>query len=61
METDTKKIVGKIHMEVSSLCPSQKDDKDCDIRIHTGMIEVWMRAPNIDQKVRWHNSIADSI
>ena len=55
------KVLGKIHMEIAQLLPAKDGDADCDLRLHSGLVELWMSAPSIKEKVQWHNAISDAI
>lgn len=59
--TDEGNVVGRVHLQVAMLAPVQRNDKDCDFRMNTGLSELWLRAPTIGYKVQWHNAISDAI
>lgn len=61
MEQKDGKVLGKIHMEIAQLLPSKNGDKDSDLRLHSGLVELWLGAPSIKEKVQWHNAISDAI
>ena len=43
-EKDKSKTLGQMHMSVSKLLPEQVSDGDCDIRVHSGLVELRLRA-----------------
>ena len=58
--TDLKertKILGKLHMQISKIIPEDPTHEECEIRLHSGLIEVRLRAPTIKEKINWKNSL----
>ena len=55
------KVSGRVHMQISMLAPSKPSDDDCDIRIHSGLVELRLRLPSIGDKCKWHNALSDAI
>lgn len=61
MEVDNRtKIIGKLHLAVSRLIPDQQDQGECEIRLNSGLIDVWLKANTIKEKIQWKNAFNDS-
>ena len=48
-------------MQISTLAPGKPSDNDCDIHINSGLVELWLRAPTIGDKCKWHDAISNAI
>ena len=55
-EKDKSKTLGQLHMAISTILPEQPNDTDCDIRLHSGLVELRLRAPTIKDKIDWINA-----
>ena len=53
-------IVGKLHMAVSKLLPDAPNQGECEIRINSGLIDVWLKGNTIKDKIDWKNAFNDS-
>jgi len=50
-----------MHMAISKLLSERPEDNDCDLRIHSGLIEVRLRAMTIKDKIDWKNALSKSM
>jgi hypothetical protein len=55
--TDRTKVLGKLHMQVSKILPSEKGQAENEIRLHSGLVELHLRAPTIKEKINWKNAL----
>ena len=44
---DRSRVEGRLHMSISNILPKQKDDSENEFRIHSGLIELRLKANNI--------------
>ena len=51
---DRAKIHGKLHMQISKVI-NDGVQEECEIRLHSGLVEVRLRASSIKEKVDWKN------
>ena len=53
---ERSKIVGRLHMEISQVLPEKDDQQEGEIRLHSGLFEVRIKASSIKEKINWKNA-----
>jgi len=51
------KVLGKMHMAVSKILPEVDSQGENEIRLHSGLIEVHLKAQSIKEKINWKNAL----
>jgi hypothetical protein len=51
------KILGRLHMQVSKILPEDQTFVDGEIRIHSGLMVIRLRAATIKEKINWKNAL----
>lgn len=59
-QIDHTKVLGKMHMQISKIIPEEPKQEENEIRLHSGLIEVRLRAANIKEKINWKNAFTQS-
>ena len=44
-------------MSISNILPKNKNDSENELRIHSGLVELRLKANNISQKNEWVNTL----
>lgn len=57
---ERSKIKGKIHMHISKIINEDQSFLDGEIRIHSGLIDVRLKAPTIKEKINWKNALGQA-
>ena len=54
---ERSKVVGRLHMEISKILPEKDECQEGEIRMHSGLIEVRLKAASIKEKINWKNAL----
>lgn len=54
------KILGKMHMKITKVTQDQPGQDELEIRMHSGLVDVRVRAASIKEKINWKNAMQAS-